>query len=114
MRSDRFEKGLGQAMERLNASIDFDQRLYAEDIRGSVAWARALESSGLITAAENANMVQGVIAHEVGHITGGHVVRLAEGAKAATGIMLLSLLLGDSLLGHGGHFIGARNVRGKP
>jgi predicted Zn-dependent protease len=63
--------------------------------------------TGLITAAENANMVQGVIAHEVGHITGGHVVRLAEGAKAATGIMLLSMLLGAAAMVAGAGEAGA-------
>lgn len=63
--------------------------------------------TGLITAAESANMVQGVIAHEVGHITGGHVVRLAEGAKAATGIMLLSLLLGAAAMAAGAGQAGA-------
>ena len=50
--------------------------------------------SGLIGAADNVNEVQGVIAHELGHITGGHVIRNDEGAKPATGITLLSLLLG--------------------
>lgn len=49
--------------------------------------------SGLIEAASSANEVQGVIAHELGHITGGHVIN-DSGAKAATGITLLSLLLG--------------------
>jgi predicted Zn-dependent protease len=63
--------------------------------------------TGLITAADNANMVQGVIAHEVGHITGGHVVRLAEGAKAATGIMLLSMLLGAAAIAAGAGEAGA-------
>lgn len=58
--------------------------------------------SGLITAADNANEVQGVIAHELGHITGGHVVRFGEGAKAATGITLLSLLLGVAAMAAGG------------
>ena len=51
-------------------------------------------NSGLINAADTANEVQGVIAHELGHITGGHVIRSSEGANAATGITLLSLLLG--------------------
>ena len=50
--------------------------------------------SGLINMATSANEVQGVIAHELGHITGGHVIRFDEGAKAATGISILSLLLG--------------------
>ena len=50
--------------------------------------------SGLISAADNAQEVQGVFAHELGHITGGHVIRGDEGGKPATGITLLSLLLG--------------------
>ncbi|WP_374407383.1 M48 family metalloprotease [Pelagerythrobacter sp.] len=50
--------------------------------------------SGLIDAADTANEVQGVIAHELGHITGGHIIRHSEGAGAATNISILSLLLG--------------------
>ena len=38
--------------------------------------------SGLINAAGSANEVQGVIAHELGHITGGHVIS-DGGGKAA-------------------------------
>ncbi len=63
--------------------------------------------SGLITNAENANMVQGVIAHELGHVTGGHVIRFGEGMKAATGIMLLSLLLGAAAMAAGAGEAGA-------
>ena len=44
--------------------------------------------SGLITSAENANEVQGVIAHELGHVTGGHIIRMNEGVQQATGIMI--------------------------
>jgi predicted Zn-dependent protease len=57
--------------------------------------------SGLIAAADSANEVQGVIAHEVGHITGGHVIRINEGIKVATGIMLLSLVLGAAAMAAG-------------
>ncbi len=63
--------------------------------------------SGLLAAADNANEVQGVIAHELGHITGGHVIRFDEGARAATGIMLLSLLLGAAAMAAGGGEAGA-------
>ncbi|MBA3678084.1 MAG: M48 family metalloprotease [Sphingosinicella sp.] len=63
--------------------------------------------SGLINSADNANEVQGVIAHELGHITGGHVIRFGEGAKAATGIMLLSLILGAAAIAAGGGEAGA-------
>lgn len=65
---------------------------------GQIVWIH----SGLFTAAANANEVQGVIAHELGHIEGGHVIRSAEGIKAATGIMLLSLLLGAAAVAAGG------------
>ncbi|MFL6844555.1 MAG: M48 family metalloprotease [Allosphingosinicella sp.] len=57
--------------------------------------------SGLLAAADNANEVQGVIAHEVGHITGGHVIRIQEGVKVATGIMLLSMVLGVAAMAAG-------------
>ena len=58
--------------------------------------------SGLIDAADNANEVQGVIAHEIGHITGGHVNRMSQGVGAATNISLLSLLLGVAVAAAGG------------
>lgn len=57
--------------------------------------------SGLIDAASSANEVQGVIAHELGHITGGHVPLQDRMAKGATGITLLSLLLGAAAIAAG-------------
>jgi predicted Zn-dependent protease len=63
--------------------------------------------TGLIAAAESANEVQGVIAHELGHITGGHVLRFEEGIKMATGIMLLSLVLGAAAMAAGAGEAGA-------
>lgn len=48
--------------------------------------------SGLIMAADSVNEVEGVMAHELGHIAGGHGVRFGEGAGPATSISLLSLL----------------------
>ena len=50
-------------------------------------------NEGLIEEASSAAEVQGVIAHELGHITGGHAINNG-GSKAATGISLLSLILG--------------------
>lgn len=50
--------------------------------------------SGLIEKADTAAEVQGVLAHELGHITGGHIIRQGEGAQAATNISILSLLAG--------------------
>lgn len=50
--------------------------------------------SGLINTADTANQVQGVLAHELGHITGGHIIRSSEGIGRATRISLLTMLLG--------------------
>ena len=55
---------------------------------------RIFVNSGLINAADNANQVQGVLAHELGHIVGGHAVSFDEGYKNATKISILSLLVG--------------------
>jgi predicted Zn-dependent protease len=63
--------------------------------------------SGLLNAASNANEVQGVIAHELGHVAGGHVIRSSEGIKVATGITLLSLLLGAAAMAAGAGDAGA-------
>jgi predicted Zn-dependent protease len=57
--------------------------------------------SGLIEAAGSANEVQGVLAHELGHIMGGHAIRINDGASTATGISLLSLLLGAAAIAAG-------------
>ncbi|WP_404479475.1 M48 family metalloprotease [Novosphingobium sp. BL-52-GroH] len=58
-------------------------------------------NSGLIDEADTAAEVQGVIAHELGHVTGGHAV-LNLGGKSATNISLLSLLLGAAAAAAGG------------
>ncbi|WP_336985328.1 M48 family metalloprotease [Altererythrobacter aquiaggeris] len=49
--------------------------------------------SGLIQAADDAEEVQGVIAHELGHITGGHIIRYGEGISQSANISILSLIL---------------------
>jgi len=63
--------------------------------------------SGLITRADNVNELQGVIAHELGHIAGGHVIRMQEGIRQATTISLLSLILGAAAIALGGGEAGA-------
>ena len=50
--------------------------------------------SGLLTASDNVNQLQGVIAHELGHVTGGHAIRIYEGAGEATGISIATMVLG--------------------
>jgi predicted Zn-dependent protease len=57
--------------------------------------------TGLIDTATSANEVQGVIAHEIGHIVGGHVVRYSEGMEAASGISIASLILAAGAIAAG-------------
>ena len=50
--------------------------------------------SGLLLAADDVGQLQGVIAHELGHVAGGHSIRLQEGANAATGLTIATMILG--------------------
>lgn len=65
---------------------------------GQIVWLH----SGLIENADNLNQVQGVMAHELGHIEGGHIIRSMDGIKEATGIQIVSMLLGAAALAAGG------------
>ncbi|MCL6728809.1 M48 family metalloprotease [Sphingomonas hankyongi] len=49
--------------------------------------------SGLLLAADDVGQVQGVIAHELGHVAGGHSIRLQQGANQATGITIATMVL---------------------
>ncbi|MFM5950627.1 MAG: M48 family metalloprotease, partial [Novosphingobium sp.] len=65
-----------------------------QSINAFVAGGQAIYiHSGLINEAGSALEGQGVIAHELGHITGGHVIS-DGGSREAQGISILSLLLG--------------------
>ncbi|KAK2578651.1 hypothetical protein KPH14_012140 [Odynerus spinipes] len=48
----RFTKEIDPDFHNLNASIDIDKRLYAEDIEGSIAYANALCKAGLLSEEE--------------------------------------------------------------
>ncbi|HVU28916.1 MAG TPA: M48 family metalloprotease [Sphingomicrobium sp.] len=49
--------------------------------------------SGLIEVADNVNQVQGVVAHELGHVVAGDSIRSSGGQHQAIGITVLSLVL---------------------
>src|ERR1039457_6529511 len=53
----RFETGPSEVFERFSGSLDFDRRLIDADIRGSQAFARALERVGILSAEERAPIV---------------------------------------------------------
>ncbi|MGL6043658.1 MAG: M48 family metalloprotease, partial [Sandaracinobacteroides sp.] len=57
--------------------------------------------SGLLIAADDVLELQGVLAHELGHVAGGHAVRFNEGVSPASNISILSLVVGAALLAAG-------------
>ena len=57
--------------------------------------------TGTITAADMPNEVEGVLAHEVGHLAGAHVVRGQEAMARASRPALMSLVLGAALVAAG-------------
>lgn len=65
---------------RLNAFVAGGQRLFLH--------------TGLLLASTNVLQVVGVIAHETGHISGGHLARLQDAFKNATATAIAMLVLG--------------------
>ena len=51
-------------------------------------------NTGLLIASDNANQVIGVIAHETGHITGGHLARSQDALRDASAQSILAFVLG--------------------
>lgn len=56
----RYAAGPAEIMERINASIDFDRRLYAQDIAGSKAHCRMLVDCKIIAAADGDAILSGL------------------------------------------------------
>ena len=53
----RFQKGMDEVVEKFNASIRFDARLYAQDIEGSMAHCRMLAKQGIISEEESSQII---------------------------------------------------------
>ena len=83
-------KGAGLSENSVQVVLLNDPEINAFVSEGQVVYIH----SGLIQAADNVGELQGVIAHELGHVAGGHSIRLQQGAKAATGISIATLVLG--------------------
>src|SRR6516162_1968429 len=54
----RFETGPSEVFERFSESLSFDRRLIDCDVRGSQAFAQALERVGILTAEERGKIVE--------------------------------------------------------
>ncbi len=56
----RFSEPTDDDLRALQDSISFDQRLYRQDIQGSIAYARAIADAGVITVAEADTLIAGL------------------------------------------------------
>jgi argininosuccinate lyase len=56
----RFDGGPAAIMRRINASVDFDKRLYAEDIAGSLAHSSMLVAQKILTPEDGAAIAKGL------------------------------------------------------
>ena len=56
----RFSEATDAFVQRFTASVSFDQRMYRQDIAGSIAHARMLEAAGILTADECAAILKGL------------------------------------------------------
>ncbi len=69
-------------------------------------------NSGLIRKYKTPDALIGVIAHEVGHISAGHLARSGEGLEQANGAMILSYLLGAGAIAAGAPDAGVALIAG--
>jgi len=58
--SNRFDDSLDPFIERFNSSIDFDKTLIIEDLDCSIAHARMLGTTGVITKSESEQIIEGL------------------------------------------------------
>ena len=56
----RFTKEIDKLVYNFNASISFDQKFYAQDIRGSIAHVTMLQKQGILTKEEKESIIEGL------------------------------------------------------
>ena len=56
----RFEKDMDELVKKYNASIFFDQRMYNEDIDGSIAHVTMLGRQGIVSEEEKEQIIAGL------------------------------------------------------
>jgi len=71
-------------------------------------------NTGLIIKARNPSEIIGVLAHETGHISAGHLARTQEALKGATATMILSMLAGLGAMVAGAPDAGAALIASGP
>ena len=75
---------------------------------------RIFINTGTITAADRPNEIIGVLAHETGHITGGHLARTQDAIRSASNVAIVSMLAGLAAIAAGGGDAGAAILLSSP
>ncbi len=70
--------------------------------------------TGLLMRGQNPNQLIGVIAHETGHIAGGHLARFQGQLKNASIIAIIAMIAGAGVAAAGGGDLGAAIMTGGP
>ena len=92
----RFQKETDQLVNQLNASIGFDQRLYKEDITGSMAHAKMLSDCGIISKADS-EAIQAGLSGILADIEDGKVEFTADNEDIHMNVeALLTARIGDA------------------
>jgi predicted Zn-dependent protease len=84
--------------DSINAFVSSGQNIYVH--------------TGLMLAADNPNELLGVLAHETGHIAGGHLARSREAIGQSMGVSLISIGLGVLAIAAGAPDAGAALIAG--
>jgi predicted Zn-dependent protease len=87
----------GMDPNSVNVALLNDPEINAFVSKGQTVYVQ----SGLLEAADNVNQLQGVVAHELGHVLAGDSIRSGQGEKQATGVALLSLVLAAAAMAAG-------------
>lgn len=69
-------------------------------------------NTGLLMQSEDAGQVIGVIAHEAGHIAGGHLVRVHDALARGTAESIIAMVLGAAAMAAGAPQVGAAVMSG--
>jgi len=75
----RFSETMARSVEKYTSSIGVDNRMYWEDVQGSIAWTNALKRAKVITAAEASKIIKGLKSILAGLESG--KIRLQEGLE---------------------------------
>src|ERR1044071_8815403 len=74
----RFSGMIDERMARFNNSYPFDRRMWEEDIRGSLAWARQIQRAGVISADELGELTRGLEAVRAEFAAGAFVAQPSD------------------------------------